>query len=196
MQRELNIVRFIFLTYLIFGITQYFSTAAFVTPIHYIKPILIFLALLFYILNFKKVNHFIAIYSIIAWCSYAFTDEFIIGLLSIKFKLFSPSFFENTITIVSTFILFWSFIMVFIIYSCKQFSNKFLWFYLIGLYVLSTLLLVFTNHYWAQETTIKVLFLSHVIAILNNKLTLDRTAYIIAYQYLALILLEMFEYFV
>lgn len=195
MERELKIVLTVFLTYLIFGLTSYFQTGSLITPIFLTKIILVVLAFVFLLLNLRQQQFWILIYCLLAFISYAMTDDFVLGYLSQKIAGLEEIFAENTGLSWLAFGIFFSFLFT---------SVAFLWFKkkntLISVLLFADLIfclsLFFFDSGWVQEISIKVFFITFFMVGQNDSDVKNKTLRVLSYLFFSLVLLESFEYFI
>lgn len=81
MERELKIVVSLTLVFFIFGLTQFFATRAFITPIFLNYTLATFLAFVFFFMNLKTKNSWLLILYAVGLGLFSLGDEMTYGLL-------------------------------------------------------------------------------------------------------------------
>jgi hypothetical protein len=196
MERELKIILTIFLTYLIFGITTWFQTGSLITPIFLNKIILVCLSILFVGMNLKIPHLWILILYTFALLAYALTDDFIIGLLDRLLKSESALIFvQSDLIAVISFIIFFLFLFCSVYFFYRQTGSK-IPSLLLLLILVSCLSLFFTSFQILQEILIKLFFLIYFFIGQRDYTLNNKFLRLLSYQFLGLVLLESFEYFV
>ncbi|MBK7128998.1 MAG: hypothetical protein IPM74_03300 [Crocinitomicaceae bacterium] len=195
MERELRIVVIVFLTYLIFGLTTYFQSGSLIAPLILTKPILLILAMIFLVLNFSQRNKWLLIFYLFALTAYAITDEFILSWIerdvSSAFAEISRSTFFSWLT----FLVFFVFLIISVFYQYKILQKPFI-FFLELILILACFCFLFTSLSLVQEIFIKGFFILYIIASNLDAGLNDKILRVMSYQYLCLVLLESFEYFI
>lgn len=195
MERELRIVIIVFLTYLIFGLTTYFQSGSLIAPLILTKPILLILAMFFIVMNYSQKNKWLLIFYLFALTAYTMTDEFILSWLE---RDISPSFAQisrSTFFSWLTFLVYFIFLIISAFYQNKILKKtSFLLLELI--LILGCLCFLFTSLSLIQEIFIKGFFMMYIIGSNRDAGLNDKILRILSYQYLCLVLLESFEYFI
>lgn len=194
MSRELKIVISIFLVFLIYGISSFFSLGAFVTPFFLDKFILLGVAVLFAILNYRLKNSYLLFLYIPAMLAFAMRDEFTIGYLSEKYRSdFLIKNFNEPFYLISTIGYFFGFYFVSVFHFYKVTNKRYLSAFLLFL-ILASVVFTGTEIHYAPDITMGLFLLSFFLIVqwIKKDLPVLET---LTSQFLLLFLLTSFEYF-
>lgn len=125
MFRELKIVVSIILVFFIYGLSSFFTLGAFVTPFFFGKLILTILSFMFFLMNLKIKQNYLLFFCFLAMLSITVVDEFSIRLFAERFGFKSVlPFANNTVTIFTTFFIYFVFFFTAIFFLQKKLTNK------------------------------------------------------------------------
>lgn len=196
MERELRIVVIVFLTYLIFGISSWFSTGSLVTPVFLTKPVLLVVALVIWGINIREVKSWVLVYWITALICLALTDDFVLSWLYLRLGVDVMGDPEQSWWILlTTFVFFYSFLVFSVVFFARQVKVNWQIIFLAGCLFLS-LAFFLTQWSLAREISIQLFLTSYFIFSQRCSGLTDKVLRLISYQFLLLFLLESFEYFV
>ena len=196
MEKELKIVFSVFLVFFIYALTTFFNSGSFLAPFFFAKLTLVIVSLIFAFININTPKQFLLWFYVIATALFAITDENTIGFLNF---FFNSTFFDD----LSHSMLFLA--ISFIFYFCFHFTAIFLFYFsskkksvsfaLVVLLATSLLMFFFTEFFLATISISIFFFLFFIVAQRDSELK-NKTLRVISYQYLLLVLLGTFEYFI
>lgn len=196
MEKELKIVFSVFLVFFIYALTTFFNSGCFLAPFFFAKLTLVIVSLIFAFINFTSPKQFLLWFYVIATALFAITDENTIGFLN--FVLNTTIFDElshSTLFLVISFIFYFSFHLTAILLYYFSFKQKILSISLSGLLICS-ILLFFYNESFLATISISLFFLLFFVVAQRDSELKNKTLRVISYQYLLLVLLGSFEYFI
>ncbi len=197
MERELKISISIFLVFFIFGLTSYFNSGSFATPVFMQHFIYVPLAILFYLLNLKsKQSYILLIYAVV--CLFAFLlDEFSQQYLANKFE--SNYLYELTrsagfsISFLIVYFGFFVFQMFYLLDKTKQYV----------VFTLQAILIAFTIYVLSSEElfyysaiSFSAFLILYVFAANKFVKSDSKVVSVLSAQFTLLFLLQICQYFV
>lgn len=195
MDRELKIVISTFLVFFIYGLTSFFSSGSFATPVFLNQLILLGIAVLFYVLNTsKKESYFLLIYVIVQAYS-CLIDGFTVEFLSQKMNNnFLADLNEQYWFNYSFMVVFFTFWIVLIWKGVKVHELKAIGALQVALLVSVLVVFFISDFSWLRDVLFMSLVVTWIFSI--NKLAKSKheAFTILSYQFLLLILLEGMEY--
>jgi hypothetical protein len=194
MYRELKIVVSVFLLFIIYGLSSFFSLGAFVTPYFFSKLILVIVSLLFFLLNFRVKKSYFLFFAFINMVCFALIDDFTVQFLSERFQLAFLLPFVNSLGFAyfsfGVFVGFYSLAMVFFHQAIQK---KWLIISLILLFM-ATILLFIVKVPYLQEIIFGTYLLVFFIAVNRFNLLEKNVLTILSSLFLLQFLLEIFKY--
>lgn len=196
MDRELKIAVSIFLVFLIYGLTSFFQSGTFATPIFLNQIILLIVAVLFYFINREKERSVLLLLYIPVMLYSCLIDDFTVHYISSKFNSnllvdLSENFWVSIGFIVIHFLFWYSVTLI----SKKDKDNSIVSVLQFTL-LTATLILFFQPYYQILRDVFFVLFgLLFIYGVNKKGRENDPVFSVLSYQLLLLILLEGMEYF-
>lgn len=196
MEKELKIVFSVFLVYFIYALTSFFNSGLFLAPYFFAKITLVIVSLIFVIINFKTSRIFLLWLYFLATSLFAITDENTIGFLDYIFNTSIFGELSNSISfLVFSFIFYFSFHLIVILFYYIS-SKKKLISLTLTIVLIFALLLIFINESFIATIVLSLFFVSFFIFVQGDSELKNKTLRVISYQYLLLVLLGSFEYFI
>lgn len=196
MDKELKIVVSVFLVFAIYGLTSFFQSGIFATPVFLNQLVLLVVAITFYLLNSKQTQGLILLAYVGVQVYTCLIDGFTVSYLAQKFE--SNSIIELSdniifnIGFILVFAVFWIFaiyktwtINKSIVFTLLQLSSLILglcFFFFFDLHLIGNLLFMFFTILWIWSHNKNQEKEHHVLNVLS-------------YQLLLMVLLEGMEYF-
>jgi len=196
MEKELKIVFSVFLVYFIYALTSFFNSGLFLAPYFFAKITLVIVSLIFVIINFKTSRIFLLWLYFLATSLFAITDENTIGFLDYIFNTSIFGELSNSISfLVFSFIFYFSFHLIVVLFYYIS-SKKKLISLTLTIVLIFALLLIFINESFIATIVLSLFFVSFFIFVQGDSELKNKTLRVISYQYLLLVLLGSFEYFI
>ncbi len=196
MYRELKIVISVFLLFIIYGLSSFFSLGAFVTPYFFGKLILVIVSILFLLLNLRVKQSYFLLFASITMVCLALIDDFTVQFISERFRLaFLLPFVDSLGFAYLSFAIFVGFYSASIVLFHKTLQKKWLTFSLIGLFM-ATILLFVVKVAHLQEIIFGIYLLIFFVAVNRFNLLEKNILSIISSLFLLQFLLEIFKYLV
>ena len=196
MERELKIVFSVFLVFFIFALTTFFNSGSFLAPFPFGKITLVIVALILAALNLSAGKGYLLWFYFLASLVFALTDEFTVLFLD---NYFNTTYFDelsgSLFFLVLSFILYFGFHFCAILLYYISWKKKFVSLILLILLVLS-ILLIFTDWPIYGSISFSLFFLLFFIVGQRDSELKNKTLRVISYQYLLIVLLGSFEYFI
>lgn len=196
MERELKIVFSVFLVFFIFALTTFFNSGSFLAPFPFGKIVLVVVALILAIINLSADKEYMLWFYFLASLLFALTDEFTVLFLDHYFK---TTYFDELSG--SLFFLILSFILYFGFHFCALFlfyisTNQKLISLVLLILLIVSVFLIFTELAFYGTICFSIFFLLYFIVGQRDFELKNKTLRVISYQYLLLVLLGSFEYFI
>lgn len=194
MYRELKIVVSVFLLFIIYGLSSFFSLGAFVTPYFFSKLILVIVSLLFFLLNFRVKKSYFLFFAFINMVCLALIDDFTVQFLSERFQLAFLLPFVNSLGFAYfSFGVFVGFYSLALVFFDQAIQKKWLTISLILLFM-ATILLFIVKVPYLQEIIFGTYLLVFFIAVNRFNLLEKNVLTILSSLFLLQFLLEIFKY--
>lgn len=196
MYRELKIVVSVFLLFIIYGLSSFFSLGAFVTPYFFSKLILVIVSLLFFLLNFRVKQSYFLFFAFITMVCLALIDDFTVQFLSDRFQLAFLLPFVNSLGFAYfSFGFFVGFYTLSMVLFHQGIQRKWLTISLILLFT-ATILLFIVKVPYLQEIIFGTYLLVFFIAVNRFNLLEKNVLTILSSLFLLQFLVEIFKYLV
>jgi hypothetical protein len=196
MDRELKIVVSVFLLFIIYGLSSFFSLGAFVTPYFFSKLILVIVSLLFFLLNFRVKQSYFLFFAFITMVCLALIDDFTVNFISERFQLDFLLPFVNSLGFAYfSFGVFVGFYALAMVIFHQAIQKKWLSISLILLFM-ATILLFIVKVPYLQEIIFGTYLLIFFIAVNRFNLLEKNVLTSLSSLFLLQFLLEIFKYLV
>lgn len=196
MYRELKIVVSVFLLFIIYGLSSFFSLGAFVTPFFFGKLILVIVSFLFLILNLRVKQSYFLFFALVTMSCLALIDDFTVQFLSERFQWESLlPFVDSLLFAYLSFGIFLGFYLTSIVIFHKAIRRNWLTFLLLGLF-LATIVLFTVKMNYLQEIIFGSFLLVYFIVVNRFNHVEKNVLSIIGALFFLQFLLEIFKYLV
>jgi len=196
MEKELKIVFSVFLVFFIYALTSFFNSGLFLAPYFFAKIMLVIVSLIFALINFNSSKNFLLWLYFIATSLFAITDENTIGFLNYIFNtLIFEELSNSLLFLVFSFTFYFCFHLIAILFYYLSSKQKLISLSLLVILIFA-LLLIFINESFLATISLSVFFITFFIFAQRDSDVRNKTLRVISYQYLLLVLLGMFEYFI
>lgn len=196
MYRELKIVVSVFLLFIIYGLSSFFSLGAFVTPFFFGKLILVIVSFLFLILNLRVKQSYFLFFALVTMICLALIDDFTVQFLSERYQWESLLPFVDSLAFAYfSFAIFLGFYLTSIVIFHKAIRRNWLTFLLLVLF-LATIVLFTVKMNYLQEIIFGSFLLVYFIVVNRFNHVEKNVLSIIGALFFLQFLLEIFKYLV
>lgn len=196
MYRELKIVVSVFLLFIIYGLSSFFSLGAFVTPFFFGKLILVIVSFLFLILNLRVKQSYFLFFALVTMICLALIDDFTVQFLSERYQWESLlPFVDSLVFAYFSFAIFLGFYLTSIVIFHKAIRRNWLTFLLLVLF-LATIVLFTVKMNYLQEIIFGSFLLVYFIVVNRFNHIEKNVLSIIGALFFLQFLLEIFKYLV
>jgi len=196
MERELKIVFSVFLVFFIFALSSLFNTGTFLAPFFLSKLILVLVALVIAIINLGASKEYLLWFYFLAALAFALTDDFTISFLD---QYFDTTYFDDLsgsrLFLILSLIFYFGFHFSSVLLYYLSRKQKLISFGLLIFLILS-IFLIFTDRPIFGTIGFSIFFLAFFIVAQRDSELKNKTLRVISYQYLLIVLLGAFEYFI
>jgi hypothetical protein len=182
--------------FFIFALTSFFNSGTFLAPFFLGKITLVIVALILAIINLGTSKEYLLWFYFLASLVFALTDEFTVNFLD---QYFTTTYFDDLssslIFLCVTFIIYFGFHLGAILLFYFSAKQKLISLILVSLLFLS-IFLIFSDRTIDGTISLSVYFLLYFINGQRDSQLKNKTLRVISYQYLLIVLLGSFEYFI
>lgn len=196
MYRELKIVVSVFLFFIVYGLSSFFSLGAFVTPYFFGKLILVIVSVLFFILNVRVKQSYFLLFALVTMICLALIDDFTVQFLAERFRWESLLPFVNSLFFAYlSFAIFLGFYLTSIVIFHKSIRRNWLTLLLLVLF-LATIVLFIVKVNYLQEIIFGSFLLVYFIVVNRFNHIEKNVLSIIASLFFLQFLVEIFKYLI